>query len=190
MLVNRRTLLLSSLVFVAQFLLFWKYVMQRVDNTSTPPSSSLWDREQLTQSGPIQYKCVNTSVRNLRFPVCVYEGSEDSCISHSFADDQKYWEEYWVVRVLSWLEQDVRLGLVDVGANIGTYTLAAAHFCRQVVAVEPLLRHAARLNTALWLGNVSSRVTFLRTPISDKRELVTMKVNRKNQGISEAVDVS
>lgn len=51
------------------------------------------------------------------------------------------------------------MGLVDIGANIGVYTLTAASLGRDVLAVDILDTNILLLQNSLQLGNFSSLVT-------------------------------
>jgi len=69
---------------------------------------------------------------------------------------------------MNWLRRDERLVFVDLGANLGAFTLAAAHMKRQVIAVEPNVNTNRRLARSISMGNVSDYVTLLLNAVSNE----------------------
>lgn len=89
-----------------------------------------------------------------KFHICVYPNEEDIYISAALTS-QGVWEPY-ITRVLQLaLTRFPEAVVIDVGANIGYYTLLTAAMGHQVVAVEPSqdnvrrLRRGAQLNGAI-----------------------------------------
>jgi FkbM family methyltransferase len=73
---------------------------------------------------------------------------------------------------LAWLRRDLRPGdtVLDVGANIGIYTIFAAHLVGaggRVIAVEPHLPSAVRLLENIGANGFGDRVNVLTTALSD-----------------------
>jgi FkbM family methyltransferase len=73
---------------------------------------------------------------------------------------------------VAWLRRDLRPGdvFLDVGANIGIYTVLAAHLVAaegRVVAVEPHLPNAVRLLENIDANGLGERVSVLATALSD-----------------------
>ena len=56
---------------------------------------------------------------------------------------------------------------LDIGCNIGTYTIAMAHLGRTVVAVDALIDNLQLLNKSLLLGNFQKYVTLNWNAVSD-----------------------
>lgn len=79
------------------------------------------------------------------------------------------------------LQRNPRLQFVDIGANIGLYTLPIARVTN-VLAVEPNWRSMARLSKAVDLGEVVSNVTLIHNAVSDVRATVNMGIDPTNQG--------
>ena len=126
------------------------------------------------------FNCLTKRLGRLTFPVCVYSADVDRYISAAMAGDG-YFEAHEVGGFLRLLTLDRRLQLVDVGANIGVYSLPAARLT-QVLAVEPNPRSIARLAKAVELGAVGSNITLVQSAVSNVRtSQITMFVNVKNQ---------
>ncbi|XP_064647879.1 uncharacterized protein LOC135500372 isoform X2 [Lineus longissimus] len=82
------------------------------------------------------------------------------------------------------MSADDSLSLIDIGANIGVYTLFAAMLDRKVVAVEPLYDNMARLHKAIKLNKYEDRITLVMNAVSNVRKVVnlTRDFNEKNYG--------
>ena len=108
----------------------------------------------------------------LSLPICVYQFGGG--VSNFFLRDV-YWEAQQVAAVVRLLLADRRLQFVDIGANIGTYSLAAAHAGVRVVAVEPGCENRRRLARSICLGNIGQQVTVVRAAISNRRTSARLK---------------
>ena len=116
----------------------------------------------------------------MKFPICVYPADTDIWVS-SILVRGGYFEREEVSRFLHLLQLDQRLQFVDIGANIGVYSLPISRLT-QVLAVEPNRRSMARLAKAVDLGTVSSNITLVHNAISNVRATLRMDVERTNQG--------
>ncbi|XP_025100148.1 uncharacterized protein LOC112567653 isoform X1 [Pomacea canaliculata] len=74
--------------------------------------------------------------------------------------------------------------LVDLGSNIGVFTLTEAMAGYEVLAVDAMRETLQLMVTSLHLAGVTSRVTVLHNAVSDVRGVIHMKVNRQNMGAS------
>jgi len=86
----------------------------------------------------------------------------------------------WVKEVgtMEWIERSVRPGerFLDIGANVGIYTLAAAHRVGEtgrVYAVEPHKPNAVSLMRNVLRNRLQDRVDVLTTPLADRRMVAT-----------------
>ena len=156
-----------------------------LSRSSTLPSSTNALNLSLVHPGSFDVqnetlKCTTARLGGLRFPICIYATSSDVHISGSVSRGA-YFEQNEVQRFLRLLKADRRLQFVDIGANIGLWTLPAARLT-QVLAVEPNPRSMARLAKAVHLGAVSSNVTLVHNAVSDVRTELHMGINPTNQG--------
>ena len=69
---------------------------------------------------------------------------------------------------------------LDIGCNIGTYTIAIARLGRSVVAVDALTDNLQLLNKLLTMGNLQRHVTLIWNAVSDIRGTMTFVVPRDN----------
>jgi FkbM family methyltransferase len=77
--------------------------------------------------------------------------------------------------------------VMDIGANIGLYSLLAAKMNRSVIAVEPLHENLNRFHKAAQLENVQSRIIALVNAVSNTREEVKISILDNNVGGSYVV---
>ena len=88
-----------------------------------------------------------------------------------------------VMKIKKFLEDDPGLGLIDLGANMGYYSLIAAGMGRNVIAVEPLSSNVQRLQRSVQVNNFTDRIQILRNAVSDKRSLTVISKNKdRNPG--------
>jgi len=126
------------------------------------------------------FGCRTASLMNMTFPVCHYTAQVDDTVS-GYLLRGKYFEADEVSRFLRLFRRDRRLQLVDIGANVGLYSLPAARLTN-VLAVEPNWRSMARLVKAVLLGGVVSNITLVHNAISNVRATLNKGVHPKNQG--------
>ena len=126
------------------------------------------------------FNCKTTQLIGLSFPICLYNQAADIHVSGALLRGD-YFERGVVSRFMRLLQGDHRLQLVDIGANIGIYSLPAARLTH-VIAVEPNWHSMARLARAVDLGTVSSNITLVHNAVSDVRTRLKMGVDPNNQG--------
>jgi FkbM family methyltransferase len=76
------------------------------------------------------------------------------------------------------------LDVIDVGANLGLYTLLATQYDRHVIAVEPLYDSLIRLHKSIQLNDVQHQVTVVANAIGIKHERLALNIVDKNLGAS------
>ena len=113
--------------------------------------------------------------------ICSYDAKDDMFIS-DLALRGGLWEAQSVTVILNLLLTDPRRQLIDIGANLGTYTLYVAHFGIKVLAVEASWETMRRLARSVYVGGVTSQVTLLYNAVSNKHTVVSFDVNTINRG--------
>ena len=79
--------------------------------------------------------------------------------------------------------------MVDIGANVGMWSLPAARVTH-VLVVEPNWSSMSRLAKAVNLGAVSSNITLVHNAISDVRTTLHLGVYPINQGHAFLINTS
>jgi len=124
--------------------------------------------------------CIQARLSGMKFPICIYPAATDIYISRVLLNGN-YFDGYAVSRFLLALKRDRRLQFVDIGANIGVYSLPAARVT-QVLAVEPNWRSMARLARAVHFGSVNSNITLVQNAVSNVCTKYNVGVDSTNQG--------
>ncbi|KAL8573980.1 hypothetical protein ACOMHN_029427 [Nucella lapillus] len=75
-----------------------------------------------------------------------------------------------------------RLSVVDVGCNVGVYTLAAASQGHKVLAVDPLESNLQLLHNSLVQAGLREHVTLLLNALADRPGPVRVRLNPSNIG--------
>jgi len=149
---------------------------------SSALSSGLLEVKKFPSVNP--YKCVQTATMHagIKTTICVKPVSVDKFVSGSILS-QGVWEKNIVNLVLKALEFYPSASFLDVGANIGIYTVLAAAAGRRVVAVDAVMENLAYISTSLNQSNTGHFVSLLNNPVSDKVEvLYPVTDNKDNQG--------
>jgi len=126
------------------------------------------------------FRCVNATTGGMTFPICVYGATKDEWVSKSFIDG-KYFERRFVERFIRLLRRYPEVEFIDLGANIGTFTLPAAHVTH-VVAVEPYFQSIDRLFKSIQLGGVEKNVSLVFNAISNERSTSRLVFLPRNVG--------
>jgi len=136
--------------------------------------------DQLADVDISSARCPTAKIGAMTFPICTYERSMDVLVSGSF-NKGRYWEGHVVGRFLRLLRRYNDLEFVDLGANIGAFTLPAARITH-VVAVEPYSGTMARLFKSVQLGGVEKNVSVVYNAISNIRSTFALGVYPGNMG--------
>ena len=144
--------------------------------------------------GSVDFDCPLVGMGSLskRFPICTYADDHVS----SFALNGEVFMASEIDAILRRLatmaapaEDDDDDGrpttFVDLGANIGSYSLPVAVAGHRVIAVEANYETARRLARAIQLGDLTDRVTLVNNAVTDRYgNEVSMFVATQNRGDS------
>lgn len=139
----------------------------------------------LTETTNISFRCQRTKkiLKNISATVCLYKDGEDRSISETYRKNESIWEEAYVQRLLEYLILHSELNFIDIGANIGTYTLFAATMNRLVMSIDCFKSNMILLRHALQLTRLTDRVILVNNAIySDSRKMLPLSINRRNIG--------
>ena len=134
----------------------------------------------INQPVSFDYDCVKLNVTP-QVPVCLYPLQEDIHISYHIKTTG-LWEPHIVEQFQNILRSNSGMGVIDIGANIGVYSLVAAHMGHKVVAVEPFLNNIHHFQQASQIGNVEQYITLLKNAVLDKRGVFELGMDYRNQG--------
>ena len=133
----------------------------------------------------MNYSKVSVGKRQLTYPMCLYVRGQDQIISR-FLRTGKGWDVKNVETILEHLgEPRSDMGFIDLGANLGSYALAAAAAGHQVVAVEPMDSTLRKFKKAIDLGSVKDKITTVQAGISNVTGKLYLLAHRTNKGGSQ-----
>ncbi|CAF4803349.1 unnamed protein product [Rotaria sp. Silwood1] len=151
--------------------------------TSNGAIITLYD---VTQDNEWDFQCPKTkyneeNIHDVR--ICIYDPQHDEHVSGQLNDHGK-WEPVVVKSFLRLLRTLPNTHVIDIGANLGLYTLLATQYDRHVIAVEPLYDSLIRLHKSIQLNDVQHHVTVVANAIGIKHERLSLNVVDKNLGAS------
>ena len=108
------------------------------------------------------FECLSTRMKQaLNTMVCIHDPKFDKHISRELKE-RGMWEPTNIRSFLNLLNDLNDTNVIDVGANIGVYSLFAAKLGRNVIAVEPLHENLNRLHKAAQLeGRVPNSKIYI-----------------------------
>ena len=126
-------------------------------------------------------ECVTLKYIMRTVTICTFDLERDQVIS-KFIHVKGMWEGRLVNSIARFLMENPDVEFLDLGCNIGVYTLVAAHIGRKVVAVDPLVENLELLSKSLSLGQLHDKVTLIWNAISDQYSKVTLTDHAGNMG--------
>ena len=113
--------------------------------------------------GPMECLHLNTTETPI---ICVYNGSTKERLSESVRRG-KIREPEIVADLRRYLKKDPGIGLIDIGCNIGMYSIIAASMGHRVVAVDAVRLNALMLAKSVILNRYQDSVTIVNSAISN-----------------------
>lgn len=95
---------------------------------------------------------------------------------------QGMWEGNLVRRIHDILKNEPDVVFLDIGANVGVFSLTVAKLGRPTVSVDALEGNVARLCQSMRDGNLSDHMTVIHNALSFQREKVALGTHKKNVG--------
>lgn len=129
------------------------------------------------------HKYLSTSLRTPYgpTPIMVYPSSLDPWVSGILLSTGRFQEEKSAV-LFNLLQSSPNINLIDIGANIGVYTLYAAKMGRKVVAIEALDENLKHLCASIVAGGFQEKVHLVHNAISNKNAELKLGIDRNNMG--------
>ena len=158
------------------------------DNSSvnTPQVASLIIVYNLTKPAPWKFDCVKLSTWPVT-KICLYKSKQDVFVSKSIKETGM-WEPHIVTRFKDILYNNPGIGVIDVGTNLGIYSLLAARMGHKVLGIEPNIETIKRFHQAVYLNNASENITLLQNAVSNTRGCTSLTENSVNQGDTRLIE--
>lgn len=165
---------------------YWKLLITR----TLPTKSEVKVFEPLEEDDSISLnQCVMLKCLNKTSPICVYTKAEDKYISKQIVETG-FWEKDLVQMAEKVLESDPYLAVLDLGCNIGVFTITAAVNGHTVIGVDPNQKNLRLLSKSLCLGKIYTNVTLIWNAVSNNRSLVVLHDAKGNVGGTSVKNVN
>ncbi|XP_069120432.1 uncharacterized protein [Argopecten irradians] len=137
------------------------------------PENSSWALDKVTCDDAPLFKSVKLKTEYGSVDIFIHDPRKDTWVSAVLSRGET-WEQDLVDLITKILKEEKHAALLDIGANIGVYTLVAAMLGFNVIAVEPLEINVQRLCSSMGAGNFTGNVTIVRNALSDHSQRVTI----------------
>ena len=115
-----------------------------------------------------QIKCrLSIKINDIETTLCIHDLDKDVWLSQQIHYNG-IWERNVVEKWISYVQMYKDCFVLDIGANIGQYTMFAAKIGRDVVSVEPFDENIFRIQKAAQLENLQNKITMIKNVITDK----------------------
>ncbi|RNA23769.1 hypothetical protein BpHYR1_025339 [Brachionus plicatilis] len=134
------------------------------------------------------FECYKTKMRHsINTRLCIHDPRYDKQISEQIKTTG-LWEPVNVRSFMRLLGEVKDANVIDIGANIGLYSLLAAKLNRSVISIEPVHENLNRIHKAAVLEQVQSKIIGLVNAVSNQRKQVTITILDTNMGGSYVRD--
>ena len=135
---------------------------------------------QLVADTVLSVECVKLNI-DTTVPICIHDPRIDIYVSGSiFATGA--WEKELLKIFMDALNKVKDIVVLDIGCNIGVYTLVAAREGKRVISIDANIQNLRLLSKSLILGQLTENVTLIWNALSDTYTNVTLNSNQYNIG--------
>merc|ERR1719270_313550 len=178
----RKTFIVFGIYSVGAFLLILSIF---TFSTSTPPNDPLNIVTHTVVPRNSNF-CVNV-VHIENGKICVKNPKEDAKISKPFVDGYG-WDVDASMRVQEVMRRHPGAVFLDIGSNIGSYTLPVANMGRKVVAVDMMEDNLGYIKTSLIKSNLTQYVQLVHNAVSSKYERLQPTLEDRHSNNPGAVE--
>jgi FkbM family methyltransferase len=147
----------------------------------------------LSQENTNQFDCVKSAEIIVSTTICLHDLTNDVFVSGSIKKEG-VWERSLVDLFMKILKANPDFQVLDIGSQLGQFSLFASKLGRTCIAVEPFYNNYIRLHKSAQLAQVTDKIILITNGVSDKRgEKKKLHMNHQNiggQGINEQADLS
>ena len=135
---------------------------------------------QQLDSDTLEADCVPLNVSQ-PVPICIFPSEKDVYVSAQIRNTG-LWEEHIVKHFEHLLKDNPTIGLFDIGANLGLYSLVAAQMGHDVIAVEPYLQNILLFQRSVQISNLQKKIVILHNAVANVNTIGEIKTHPDNQG--------
>ena len=183
-------LLIRMILMSFFFTILYKWVTNKEHYEEPPPQPSAGYKLPALYIQPLSM----TAATQITFPpkrcptfprfnltVCIHDLEKDIYIS-GFLSRGRMWEAGLVNHIRKWLTRSKSFTLIDIGSNIGLYSLAAAGVGHKALAVEPMPDNLELLEASIAKSKLQNTITVIPFAVSDGYYNMSLETDVKNQG--------
>ena len=122
-------------------------------------------------------------------PICVHDIQKDVYISKDIVNTGM-WHPQAMHLIRNILLSNKGMGFIDIGSNIGFFSLIASRMGHKVVAVEPFIDNIILFQRSVKLNNLENRIVLVQNAISNERKSASLRKTEDNQGRTFVVPIT
>ena len=139
------------------------------------------------------HKCVDVRTANgTLMPICVYPAAIDVWVSASIMKGF-LWESDLIYKMTNYIKLERQtqpdIEFLDLGSNIGCYSLYIAQEGINVTAIDPLHGNMELISKSIVLGKVQHRMKLIWNAVADHHNIVKFKPDTNNVGGTRIMDI-
>ena len=141
------------------------------------------------------HKCVyvRTERRGRTIPICVYPAAMDKYVSASSMKGN-LWESGLIFKMANYVrlekQKQPNIEFLDLGSNIGCYSLYMAHEGIPVTAIDPLHSNMELISKSIIIGKLQDRMNLIWNAIADNHNIVKFIPDTNNVGGTRISDIN
>ncbi|KAI8774318.1 hypothetical protein BgiMline_014146 [Biomphalaria glabrata] len=120
--------------------------------------------------------------------ICIHDPKKDLMVSAHLKNEGS-WEKENVEAMYQMTSMFPGIALVDLGCNLGVFTLPAAKFGMEVIALDAMMDSLQLLQRSLAINGLSCHVTLIHNALHRQRKQLRLAVDPTNIGGSSVVEI-
>ncbi|CAF0815434.1 unnamed protein product [Adineta steineri] len=170
---NYRSILLILWIFILSFLSYSNTILQSETFPGEIEKLIKYEVKNLSQAVNLinlqeeineNYTCIKTKqlLSTIQTTICLHDSRD--AVSQEILE-KKIWEEKYLIKLLEFLKRYPQMNFIDVGANLGIYTMFAASIGRYVISIECFKPNINRIHKALQIEKLQDNVALISNAI-------------------------
>ena len=140
------------------------------------------------------HKCVDVrTAKGTLMPICVYPAAIDKWVSANIMKGN-LWERDLVNKMTNYIKLERQkqpdIEFLDLGSNIGCYSLYVAQEGINVTAIDPLHGNMELISKSIVLGKLQDRIRLIWNAVADHHNIVKFIPDINNVGGTRITDIN
>ncbi len=128
------------------------------------------------------FECIKSKhlLYHVHTTICLHD---DRDAVSNIIRNTRIWEESYIIKLLGFLIRYPQMNFIDVGANLGAYTMLVASFGRFVLSIECFRPNIDRIRKAIQVEKLQGRVVLIGNALfNESDKYLRMESNPLNVG--------